>query len=240
MWAGDVAGGADSPEQVAGGEPLAWLDTELALVAVPEHGAVIETDHGLVAEGAVAGGLRDDAGSDRPDLGALVGGEVEARVGAGPQPAGLRRSGRSGGTRSTGSTHCGGLALSSTPCHARASGSNVSGSGATAAAACGCGGQGGAEEQPGQERGRDGTACIESSWVASSSRRHDGGGQSPVARRASARLAARLRSCRGHTGGPSRGASTPGWILFCRCAAFCKQRAATSEPCTAPEVQTEC
>src|SRR4051794_683924 len=68
---GGVAGRADRAEVVPGLHPLPGLDTELALVAVPQHGPVIEPDDGLVAEGAVVRRRDDHAGSDGADLGAF-------------------------------------------------------------------------------------------------------------------------------------------------------------------------
>jgi hypothetical protein len=54
-------------------------------VAVPDLGAVIEGDDGLVAVGPVVAGLGDGAVGDRDDRVAAVGVEVEAGVIAGPE-----------------------------------------------------------------------------------------------------------------------------------------------------------
>lgn len=67
--AGDAASGADVPDEVTGSHSLAELDAEITLVAVPQDHAVVEAHDGLVAEGAVVGGLGDDPGADGTDLG---------------------------------------------------------------------------------------------------------------------------------------------------------------------------
>ena len=66
--AGDVAGGTDVPDLVAGADDVADADAEGVLVAVPELGAVLERDDGLVAVGAVVAGRGDGARSDRIKL----------------------------------------------------------------------------------------------------------------------------------------------------------------------------
>ena len=60
-------------------------DEERGLVAVPELGAVLEADDGLVAVGAVVAGGDDHAVGDRVDLVAGVAVEVEAGVVARPE-----------------------------------------------------------------------------------------------------------------------------------------------------------
>ena len=219
MRAGDVAGGADVPDEVAGAQPLADLDGHLALVAVPEHGAVIEADHGLVAEGAVGGRRGHDPGTDGADLGALGRREVQAGVRARPEAAGL--------SEAPGQVVAGdgqhprrGLLLSRTPgtIAVRAPGSRGGRPGlrsrrrhaagvrwarCRAAAAVGSRGHRGGQEQPGQgvrARVRRSVPCAEH-------------GELVV-----------VIPVRGHTGrGRAVALPTPGWF---RCPARCLLQAA--------------
>ena len=108
----DVAGRADVPDQVAGLDAAGPGSTPNSLWWQYQSTVPSSSLHdGLVAVGAVGRRWRRPARADGPDLGALGGREVQAGVGAGPQAAGLRRSGRSGGSPTTGSTHGRGLGL---------------------------------------------------------------------------------------------------------------------------------
>ena len=90
VGARDVAGGADAADDIAGGDLLADADADGGLVGVPDLGAVIEGEDGLVAVGALVAGLRDGAAVDGLDERAGGGREVEAGVVAGgPVRAGL-------------------------------------------------------------------------------------------------------------------------------------------------------
>src|SRR5699024_6868155 len=86
---GNVAGRADRADRLARIDLLARADGDRALVAVPDLGAVLELYHGLVPVRAVEPGRGHGPTRDRDDLGSAGGGEVQAGVHGGPQPAGL-------------------------------------------------------------------------------------------------------------------------------------------------------
>ena len=85
MRAGDVAGRADGADHVTGGDDVAGGDVDRGLVGVPDLGAVLEREDGLVAVGAVVAGGGDHTAGHGDEGGAGVGGEVQAGVVAGPQ-----------------------------------------------------------------------------------------------------------------------------------------------------------
>src|SRR6478609_9193877 len=85
VGAGDVAGGADGADVLAAVDAVADGDVDRGLVAVPDLGAVIEGDDGLVAVGPVVAGLGDGAVGDRQDRVTGVTVEVEAGVVVGPE-----------------------------------------------------------------------------------------------------------------------------------------------------------
>ena len=84
---------ADRADDLAARGPLADGDGERRLVAVPELGAVLEGDHGLVAVGAVVADRGHDAVGDRVDRGAAGGGEVEAGVAVRPEARAVAEAG---------------------------------------------------------------------------------------------------------------------------------------------------
>ena len=86
--AGGVAGRADVADDLTGGDRLADGDAVVALVAVPDLGAVLEGDDRPVTVRPAPGGRGDRAAGDRVDRGAVGGREVQTRVGAGPVAAG--------------------------------------------------------------------------------------------------------------------------------------------------------
>ncbi len=87
MGTGHVARRADRADDLTGGDPLTRLHGDAALVGVPEHGAVVEAQLGLVAVRAVVPGRGDHARGHGAQRRALGRGEVQPRVGARPQAA---------------------------------------------------------------------------------------------------------------------------------------------------------
>ena len=99
MGAGDVAGRADVADDLAAADVVADGRGERGLVAVPELGAVLEGDDGLVAVGAVVADRGDDAVGDGRGSGCRCGRRSRDRCGSSPRGRWTGRSGRSGGSR---------------------------------------------------------------------------------------------------------------------------------------------
>src|SRR5699024_12455864 len=94
VWAGGIAGRPRIADHIAGLDAVARRDRNIALVAIPNLGAVIERDNRAVPVSAGKLGRLNGAAGHRDDRRPRRSGKVQSRVGAGPQTAAFAEAGR--------------------------------------------------------------------------------------------------------------------------------------------------